>query len=146
MAVEVRRQFRLDCPRVNVSVDGHGEVAASQLWDTLFASTSPVTAWRMADALTQGTLAEWYEAAVDTFARGATEHLVDHERQRIELDFERQVVRIEKEFRKLVLDSNGASWGTPMRLYLEIDCGGRRRVRSTWQQECDDGVLVCPHS
>ena len=148
MAESARTQFFLDVPRVDLWLDTcyMGHLSPMELWEKLFTISPSVTAWRMVDAVSQGTLAPWYAAANDTFAYGNEQHLVSHERQRIAIDTVESVVRIEREFRTVqVKDGEDEQWGNPMRLYLEIDCKTKRRPRSTWQFDVkQDGILLLP--
>lgn len=152
MAHSARVQFQLDFHRIDLWCDGGfvGFSTANDVWDALITDVGAVTAWRMIDAVSQGTLAEWYIAACGLFAGGAEEHLLPYERQRVAIDTIESVVRIEKGFRVVDLsDPDIPVWKTPAMLYLEVGCGKylcTRRTRSMWQPNVQqDGVLLLPH-
>ena len=146
MAQAARAQFLLDVGRIDLWVDACFVRRTDWVWGTLFQRLPPLTAWRTVEAVSQGTLAEWYRGASETFARASQEHLLPHERQRVAVDTVHSVVTIEKEFRVVDLtDVDHPVWQPTMRLYLEVDCKQRRRIRSAWQSNVEeDGILLLP--
>lgn len=150
MAHEAFTQFIKDIPRINLWVDGGfvfpDHQSAPLLLERFFKAMPPCLAWRVIDVLSQGTLATWFESAQDTYARGTNEHLVARGRQRIDVDTVLGIVRIEKEFAVVTLERDQEIFHPPKRLYLEFDCRGRRPVRSAWQHDLRDGILIRPFS
>ena len=149
MAKEALGQFCLDAPRVDLWINGRfceflEENATQRCLDLLFRSMGPCAAWRAVDVISQGTLATWCESAGDTYARGKNEHLISRGRQRIDVDAVNNTVRIEKEFVVITVGGTDYTLHHPKRLYLEFDCKGRRPVKSTWQHDLRDGLLVKP--
>lgn len=146
MSHQALHQFQKDIPRVNVWINGDfiPPEESRGVCQILFESMSPCVAWRVLDVVSQGTLATWFESAKDTYARGKNEHLVSRGRQRIDIDTLNGIVRMEKEFVVVTLESHSETYQAPKRLYLEFDCKGRRPVKSAWQHDLRDGVWVRP--
>ena len=106
---EVRRQFVLDAPRVDVAVDGQRAVGedAGALWGRLTAAFAarPRAALLAADLCTQTALVPFFASLREKLGEGV--HLVDGGRQTVSIDTAAGALRLDKPFKVVDLGEDG---------------------------------------